>query len=373
MSEFWKKNQKVLTFKDEGGVPSQILKIDNKELLPYSLQRDCTMENFKIWLNKRNIPENRDGYQEAVDDFGDAWLQNKNYASLSDQYWIKMRDEKWKKINFFTNLYSRDIGDIMFTPWTAKKKKYNTFSPDLTTNGVLKKRWIQDKNMNSYLLKAGNRELQQEPLHEVLVSVLLEQLNIIPYVQYDLCVEGVTLCSKCKNFITEDTELIPAYEIYYDTPRRENEMVYDHLMEMCDKFEVPGARQFINGIIFVDRMTGNEDRHLGNIGFIKDVNTNKFLGPAPLFDSGNAYWDISKISGKLKSKSKLFGNVEDQVFKNVFKNCNIEVLMEKENMERLEHYIMNYPNMSQERREALLKAIKKRNRQLCRPEQELDR
>ena len=34
----------------------------------------------------------------------------------------------------------------------------------------------------------------------------------------------------------------------------------------------------------------NSDRHYGNFGFIRDVDSLKFLGPAPLFDNGTSLW-----------------------------------------------------------------------------------
>ena len=39
----------------------------------------------------------------------------------------------------------------------------------------------------------------------------------------------------------------------------------------------------------------NTDRHYGNFGFIRDVNTLKFIGPAPIFDNGTSLW--SQVPG----------------------------------------------------------------------------
>ena len=53
MPELWMKTNKVLTFKEEGGVATSILKIDNPELLPLCMSVDCTVEKFNEWLTKR--------------------------------------------------------------------------------------------------------------------------------------------------------------------------------------------------------------------------------------------------------------------------------------------------------------------------------
>lgn len=365
MSELWLKNEKVLTFGDEGLTPVKILKIHNPELLPIRLRKKCTMENIITWLNSRKIPDNRDGIVDLKSKLGDMWLKSKNCASLSDQYWIKWRDEKWSNVNFFTNKYSMDVGNLMFYPWKVNARKIDTASPDLTTNGLLKKRWIQKENKVSYLVKAGCRQLHQEPLNEVLVSVLLEQLKIIPFVRYDLYVEGVAMCSISKNVINQNTMLIPAGDIFYSEPKKENDSTYVHLFKMCEKYEIPNYQDFINGMIFIDRLTGNEDRNLGNIAFIYNVEQKKFEGPAPLFDSGNAYWNIEKIFGNQPSSSKMFGDVERKVFDKIKKKCDIGQIFSKDGYEMFRKTIMSYPCYSDIHKENLLKAIKKRNEVLC--------
>ena len=359
MSELYLKDKKVLTLKDINGVPGDIQKVDNPELLPLCLKRNCTIEKFNEWLRRRSIPDNREGLRDLKEEFGSSWLENKNYASLSDQYWICKRGETWKKINFFTNKYSEDVGNMMFMPWTASKR-CNNFSPDLTTNGILKKRWKQYDDRKSYLVKAGSLLAHQEPLSEVLVSVLAENLGIIPCVKYDLCVEGTTICSRCDNFITADTELVPASFIYFLKDKEEGESVYSHLIKMCEEYDIPGAQDFIDGMLFIDSLTGNEDRNLGNIAFIRDVNTMKFIGPAPLYDSGNAYWSTKSVNDPVKSK--LFGDVENEVFKKIKKKCDLEAMTKSFGYKKL---VYTYPMISDVKKEKLVEAIGQRNSRLA--------
>ena len=365
MSELMKKNQRVLTLEYKEGVPVKILKIHDKELLPLSLQQDCTIKSYNEWFEKRKLPKKRDGFSEMVKQFGNSWLKSKNYASLTDQYWIRNMDETWKKVNFFTNQYSYDVGDIAFKPWMAEKKRYDTNSPDLTTNGRLKKRWIQRKDYVSCLIKAGNRALHQEPLSEVLVSVLLEQLRIIPFVRYDLYIEGIELCSRCKNFITAETEFVPMSDLYYSVPKLSGVSVYEHLLNVMKKYKIPGGREYVNKIIFIDRLTGNDDRHLGNMGVIKNVETNEYVCTAPLFDSGNAYWDVKAIYGNIPKNSTIFSDVDKEIFEEVKCRVDLEKILDNENFEMFEKTIWEYPQMSNERKDKLIKAIKKRNEKLC--------
>lgn len=360
MPELWLKEQKVLSFKEQDGIPIAIGKIHEPALLPLCLTNECTVECFNEWLSKRALPQNREGLKETVDEFGSAWLQCKNKASLSDQYWIKYRLEEWKDVNFFTRRYNTDIGDLFFEPWVPKKRTINSDSPDLTTNGVLRKRWRQNADKSSYLIKAGSKKICQEPLSEVLASVMLEQIGIIPFVRYDFCVEGITLCSKCDNFITAVTELVPASFIYNLEKRKENESVYGHLLRMCDKFEIAGAKEYVDGLIYIDTLLGNGDRNLGNIAFIRNVETLK-MEPAPVFDFGAAFWSSGKID--VQVKSRLFGDVEKKIFKRMKGKCDLEAIRKNKSYKRC---IEDYPLIEDKRKKELISAIEKRNEILCR-------
>lgn len=359
MSELFLRDEKVLTLKDVGGVPSEVLKVDTPELLPVCLQADCSTESFKKWMLRRSIPQNREGLTGVISEFGDSWLSSKNHASLSDQYWIKMRTENWKKINFFTNYYSTDIRDMFFSPWNIKGKKINNMSPDLATNGILKKSWLQHQDKTSSLIKAGSPLTHQEPLSEVLVSVLVEQLGVIDCVSYNLHVEGVTMCSSCENFITVNTELVPAFYIYNTVEKEKSSSVFEHLVRVCDKYEIPGAEEFLRWMVFIDHHTGNTDRNLGNIAFIRDLNTLKFIGPAPLYDSGTAYWSSGDINNN--ARSKMFGDVEEDIYNELKKKCNMDILHKKGYQE----IINSYPCISEIKKANLIDAINKRNNRLC--------
>ncbi len=51
----------------------------------------------------------------------------------------------------------------------------------------------------------------------------------------------------------------------------------------------------LDNLFIVDFFIENTDRHYGNFGFIRDVNSLKFLGAAPVFDSGTSLWCKSPI------------------------------------------------------------------------------
>lgn len=359
MSELFLKNEKVLTIRDVNGAPAEIQKIDNPELLPVCLKKNCTFEELRKWLDRRCMPKQREGLKETVAMFSNRWLVQKNYASLSDQYWLKMRTETWKRVNFFTNHYSEEIGDMFFSPWAVTTRKHDNFSPDLTTNGILKKRWRQNQDGTSRLIKAASKQTHQEPLSEVLTTILAEKLNIIPFVRYDLYVEGTTMCSICDNFVTPDLNFVPSTDIYFTEDLKNGETALAHLIRMCELFDVPGAEEFLKGMVFIDHMTGNGDRNLGNIGFLQDVKTMKFVGCAPLFDCGNAYWNSQDVCGAIKSK--FFGEDEMGIVSDVKRKADFNKLFASSGYKHLINY---YPCIKDEKKKNLIEAIEKRNHRL---------
>ena len=76
----------------------------------------------------------------------------------------------WKKINFFENVFSDDIGDVLFGK-TEKTKAFDFNSPDNTSDGCLKKRWkiIDGKRC---LIKGGSGLERQQPFNEVIASTI---------------------------------------------------------------------------------------------------------------------------------------------------------------------------------------------------------
>ena len=211
-------------------------KVTNEELLPFILQGNLSLESINKWLSKRLIPERREGLREVRMKFHD-FDRDKHLNSLTDQYWFRLRGEKWDDINYFTNKYSEDVGNMFFTPWLVPKR-YTTNSPDLATNGALIKRWVQNEDLTSALYKTASETYHQEPLSEVLASIVAKKLNIIPFVEYQLAISGMILCSKCQNFITENTEFVPAYELYLKDPKKQTDTAYSHLLRLCEQYHI---------------------------------------------------------------------------------------------------------------------------------------
>ena len=278
--------------------------------------------------------------------------------------------------NFFDNDYCEEVGKAFFGDWEVNldkaKEAYSlegdpenwdtssivSFSPDLTTNGILIKKWKTEGDA-SYLYKGSGINIDQEPLSEVLASMVLKQLNLLDYVEYNLVIESLQICSKCKNFITRDTEFVPAIHIMKLFERKENEDLMHFFIRCCNEYGIDGAEDYIKKMVYCDYVIGNNDRHLGNFGFIRDANTAKIIGFAPLFDSGSAFQtkSIQKIDAQIiyfseENKKEAIKYVEKK-----YKNK----LPKKLVCSTMERIINTYPTLDSVQREQLVKLIHNAN------------
>ena len=273
---------------------------ENEDYAPFGLikMNEIDKVEFNKWWKNRQIPASRKGLKEVLhnsnvydkDNFD--LLDAKAYClSLSDQYWVKGVNEEisWESINFFDNEFSEDIGKILFNGGkTALNLNLNT--PDMTSNGNYEKRWkIIDGER--YLLKAGSKIYNQEPFNELIATKLYERLlNKDEYVEYSVIFDDDKAISKCKNFITKDTELVPAWKIneYYEF--LDDEDKYTHYIRCLNNLGIKDAKTLTDKMIVCDYIIANKDRHFNNFGVIRDVNTLKFIGVAPIFDNGCSLW-----------------------------------------------------------------------------------
>lgn len=342
---------------DKAGRIIELGDVHDPMYLPLILQyKPVDLVSVNKWLDKRKMPANREGLREARRKFG-PFENYRNMFSLTDQYWFKRsKNESWDELNFFTHQYPTAVGDALFAPWTVDKKQLSLQSPDLTTNGVCRKQWVQDDQMNSYLIKAASKQFHQEPLSEILASMTLQKLNIIPFVKYEFVINGLRICSKSKCFVTKDFEFVPAQHIYQKEPRLSTDTIYDHFIKMCDKFDIPEAREFVDSMILADYVIGNSDRHLGNFGVLKDVTTGEIVGFAPLFDFGSAFWEYNEDAVK-QPKSRMFADQENRVFKHFIEFVSMKELSDTDEIFSV---IDMYPDLSVEQKNAIKKGIEER-------------
>jgi hypothetical protein len=271
---------------------TELGKIHAKEHMPLGVKEDA-IRPLNRWWKKRAVPESRGGIEDAIDYLKLSSLQEvllKSHGlNLTDHYWVKQLGEviEWKDCNFFTNDFSEDIGKVLFGK-RAFSAKPEDVSPDPATNGYQSKRWII-KDGKRMLLKAGNRPARQEPFNEILAGYVADRLSL-PYVKYELRYEGDIPFSQCETFVNPDTEFVTAKQAVTATDDDSAANKYRRYLAAGKYFGVDDVEYRTNQMIVLDYIIANEDRHQGNFGFIRDANTLKFVGVAPIFDSGNSMY-----------------------------------------------------------------------------------
>lgn len=243
------------------------------------------------WLN-RSIPASRSGIRRALETMdipNTQLLLTRCFGlSLSDQYWVKPQnsDLQWKRINFFENSFSEDIGNILLGK-APVNDIFDFHSPDNTSDGFLKKRWkvIDGKRC---LLKAGSNPFMQQPFNEVIASLIADCLGISHVVYSLLWDEGIPY-SVCEDFITPDTELVSAWRVMHSMKKDNSISVYQHYLNRCTALGISDIQCAMDQMIVLDYLIMNEDRHQNNFGLIRNANTLEWIGVAPIFDSGSSF------------------------------------------------------------------------------------
>lgn len=301
----------------------------NPNKMPFqvkSTRRELRDQALQNWMLQRIIPKNRYGIGRIYLELGNNRLKNSlnSYGmNLTDNYWFKEKPgtEKWGDINFYQHKFSYDVGNFMLM---ASDKIKDHVSPDLTTNGKLRKAWRQVKG-NAFLIKAASGKDGMEPFNEVAACELMLRFKTLPIVKYRLDKINDTYVSVCQNFLLPGQEFVPASDIYSTAVRDKLLLPDQHLKGRCKFYHIPGAVDFIDKMRLFDYIIGNQDRNLGNFGFIRDVKADKFIGPAPLFDSGSSFWwnkknfeerdeDVKKEISKIKIRHPLeitFENIDE--------------------------------------------------------------
>ena len=255
--------------------------------LPLEFCGECSSEKLLNWLKHRVIPANR----YYVKNFLAKCGLNENdlcgillisYGlSLNDCYWVCPKSEKrgFAELNLYDNRFSSVLSAIAFTGYGSYQKKTFRSSPEFTTNGMLAKAWRrQDGKILLYKsgsFGAANSGL--EPFSEFYAYQVAEAMGI-EAVNYGLRKWKGKLCSVCEIFTSKEKSFIPVGNL----------LKFNNIDSVLDFYKELGNDFYENlvDMLVFDAVILNQDRHLGNFGFLIDNNTNKIISSAPIFDNG---------------------------------------------------------------------------------------
>ena len=310
---------------------------ENKHLFPLNLELNSI--GIQKWIETTKAPKNR----VLIDKVFEKISKNKKNVmdyidvsfglSLNDSYWIvpvdKKDNYKWKEYNLYKNKFSEAIGNIAFTGYGEKITGITT-SPELTTNGMLKKCWHIEEDGKIYLYKGSTveyanrgKEAYSEFYSSQVAKIFFENIKSekkLSYIDYSLKEFHNQIVSSCELFTTEDKGYISLEMVL-----KNRGIVFNFLDSKIipEIKKIYGTENFEDLMIF-DAIIGNTDRHLGNFGMFIDNNTNKILEPAPIFDNGLSFLNdlmIDEIKNKnyIKEYNTKITNRFNQTFEEVIK------------------------------------------------------
>lgn len=277
----------------------------NPELLPLGGSIDSAM--LKKWWQRRAVPVGQGKIQRILEQMGIAtpqeYLVRNLGLSLTDHYWIKPLDMElgWADINLFTNDFRDPVGDMQLGLELDKiwDLPTNAFSPSSSTQGDLTKKWIIADGKRC-LVKGNHGGNSQESLNEIAATLLHRKQGRFPFVSYSTMRLGddQQICCVCESFTSDAVELIPAIDIV-ESQKKDNAMsMYEHFIHVCMEhgMDESAVRAFLEYQILSDFVLTNTDRHLNNFGVLRDAHTLKFIGMAPIFDTGNSmFWQNPRL------------------------------------------------------------------------------
>jgi len=319
----------------------KILEVMNEDYAPLECFQKGIFNEHEIteWFKGRGIPSWRDGLDDLLDNLGiknKDVLLNKAYGlSLSDQYWMNPVDRPldWNDINFFDHDFnSRDFIGAAFENKILETKKVDFYSPNNTTKGMLKKAWIVGSDKQRYLLKESFQSGALEPLNEILAGMICEVLDL-EFLPYSIEIWNQVVLSKCQCFIDKNTELISAYAIlkYNDVDLHlASETIFETYINILQKHGIRNVTEKLVKMFILDYLIINHDRHLGNFGIIRNVETLEWIDIAPVFDSGQSMYSQKAIyEMNFENAVGCFFNHKDMDFEKildiVFNKCTIQI------------------------------------------------
>lgn len=350
------------------GLQANILYFDTQKEKLFPLDLELTNEGIVKWLEKRVIPKNRQFVDEILKTLGLSVNNTKGIIdvcmglSLNDSYWVVPADFKGKfaDYNLYENRFSEALSLVAYTGVGGSNEAFST-SPELTTNGMLRKAWRFVDNDGIYLYKGGTEgaaNTGNEPYSEYYACQIAEAMGL-PCVKYDLENWKGILASKCKLFTNIDTAFVPVGRILKKCTLKECLEYYASLG--TDFYE-----QLCSMLVF-DSVIYNEDRHFGNFGVLRDNHTGRIISPAPIFDNGLSLFnfampdDFKNLEEYAKTRSNPYRISYEEICKEVMGAKQKSQLRRLIGFKFKRHPSLNLP---EERLAAIEKQVNERVREL---------
>jgi len=316
------------------GFEAKIINIEKDKIYLLPIDMSLNEEGVVDWLKKRIIPRNRAFVEEILKSMGLGYGDMKGIVdickglSLNDSYWVVPEnfDGKFSEYNLYENKFSEILSLVAYTGIGQKDKGLRT-TPELTTGGMLPKAWRIIEGKGIYLYKGGTSgaaNTGNEPYSEYYACQVAEKMGL-NVVMYDLEKWKGMLASTCNLFTDIDTAFIQIGRIVKEGGL---EAVLNYNKELGDKFY-----QDVQGMLVLDAVIYNEDRHFGNFGILRDNKSGEILSTAPIFDNGLSLFnfamdkDLDDIKEYAKTRTTpYYGVTYENIIKEVDKDLKNKLL-----------------------------------------------
>lgn len=291
-------DEELLTFslKDGGleGLKAEVLSVNEGRKSVFPLDLEVTGDGIIKWLERRVIPKNRAFVDEILKALGLSVNDTKGIIdvckglSLNNSYWVVPLGftGSFKEYNLYENRFSNVLSLVAYTGIGQSHAVFTT-SPELTTNGMLRKAWRYIEGEGIYLYKGGTEgaaNTGREPYSEFYACQIAERMGLHA-VHYDLENWKDILASKCKLFTDIDTAYIPV-----------GRLVRTGGIKACLEFYAAISKEAVEelkSMLVFDAVIYNEDRHFGNFGVLRNNHSGKIIGAAPIFDNGISLFNFA--------------------------------------------------------------------------------
>jgi len=297
----------------------------NPELMPTGVSPVGCGE-FRKWWKYRAVPFSRSTTKFPYN-FGQAfnpcaYLRDNFGVSLGDCYWVcpEEMDFRWEEVSPFNTSDWRD------------------FDPNAALGGDQDKRWLLSDG-KPYLYKIG----AYEAVNEYIASETHRRQGFghyVPYCLSEVCPglsertaegEGFTACV-CAPFTSGDVEYVPAWQVVNTRKQGNSTSNFEHILDCAEAcgMDREKVREFLEYQTITDFIFTNIDRHYTNFGFLRDSKTLRFLGPAPIFDTGNSMFFEPDSHLRPVRYEELFKIKTNGIFRNEYKglgvvrNCSVD-------------------------------------------------
>ena len=267
------------------------------------------------FITQRQAPKHREHIKRIMRQAGcdhlDGFLQITKALSLNDTFWVKTHDSdlNWVEVSLYRNDFDETIARLAFEGGEYTSK-FSSTSPEYSTDGLYAKCWVKEHD-DIFLLKTGSKQYEYEPYSEYLAAQLSSKI-CSDAAQYDLDIYHDRLVSKCPIFTSEKEGFAAALKVL--NPDKVKETAY-----LLEYFQKLGFEDSFRRMVILDALIVNNDRHVGNYGFMIDNDTQEILRMAPVFDHNRslAYkvktLDIQSLKHYLQGETPRIGTDFNQI------------------------------------------------------------